>query len=267
MRIFSNRRATSRSGVHPASSTSRSTGLPEFPALGRGNPLIAGDMHFLDTLERYERAYDDWKSGTWSKDPYLDLLIPSLTDPMLAAPGKHMMSVFAQYVPVKVHGRDWTDADRDAFRITVFDQIARYSPNFRSLVLHAEVRTPRELEQEVGLTEGNIMQGELTFDQLFFNRPLPRKRRAMSRFSLSRGQRAARSQEARPRPCAATEAIRPALLSFRGHGADGFAHRFRRRSRLRAVDRAVARGAGCGTDSSMRAEITASVRWVRFRSR
>jgi phytoene dehydrogenase-like protein len=148
-------------------------GLPEFPALGTGNPLVTGDMHFLDSLERYERAYDDWKSGTWSKDPYLDLLIPSLTDPTMAPPGKHMMSVFVQYVPPKVHGREWTAADRDAFRETVFEQISRYSPNFRKLVLHAEVRTPKDLEAEVGLTEGNIFQGELTFDQLFFNRPFP----------------------------------------------------------------------------------------------
>jgi phytoene dehydrogenase-like protein len=148
-------------------------GLPEFPALGRDNPLRSGDMHFIDSLERNERAYDDWKAGTWSKDPYLDLLIPSLTDPTMAPPGKHEMSVFVQYCPVKVEGRDWTDADRNAFRETVFDQIARYSPNFRSLVLHAEVRTPKELEAEVGLTEGNIFQGELTFDQLLFNRPFP----------------------------------------------------------------------------------------------
>jgi phytoene dehydrogenase-like protein len=148
-------------------------GLPEFPALGAGNPLIAGDMHFLDTLQRYERAYDDWKNGTWSKDPYLDLLIPSLTDPTMAAPGKHMMSVFVQYVPPLVHGREWTDADRDAFGRTVIEQIARYSPNFEDRILHAEVRTPREFEAEVGLTEGNIFQGELTFDQLFFNRPIP----------------------------------------------------------------------------------------------
>ncbi|MCW5572958.1 MAG: NAD(P)/FAD-dependent oxidoreductase [Steroidobacteraceae bacterium] len=148
-------------------------GLPSFPALGAGHPLVAGDMHFLDTLERFERAYDDWKAGTWSKDPYLDLLIPSLTDPTMAPPGKHYMSVFVQYVPRELAGRDWTDADRTAFRETVFDQIARYSPDFRSLVLHAEVRTPQELENEVGLTEGNIFQGELTFDQLFFNRPFP----------------------------------------------------------------------------------------------
>ncbi|HQX78280.1 MAG TPA: NAD(P)/FAD-dependent oxidoreductase [Steroidobacteraceae bacterium] len=148
-------------------------GLPSFPALGRGHPLIAGDMHFLDTLERFERAYDDWKAGTWSKDPYLDLLIPSMTDPTMAPPGKHFMSVFVQYVPHQIGGRDWTEADRAAFRETVFDQIARYSPDFRKLVLHAEVRTPHELDQEVGLTEGNIFQGELTFDQLFFNRPFP----------------------------------------------------------------------------------------------
>jgi phytoene dehydrogenase-like protein len=148
-------------------------GLPEFPALGPDNPLIAGDMHVLDSLERFERAYDDWKAGTWSKDPYVDMLIPSITDPTMAAPGKHVMSVFVQYAPVKVQGRDWTDADRDAFGKTVIDQIARYSPNFKSLILHAEVRTPRELEAEVGLTEGNIFQGELTLDQLFFNRPFP----------------------------------------------------------------------------------------------
>ncbi|MCS6946217.1 MAG: NAD(P)/FAD-dependent oxidoreductase [Steroidobacteraceae bacterium] len=148
-------------------------GLPEFPALGRGHPLLAGDLHVLDSLERFERAYDDYQDGIWSRDPYLDLLIPSLTDPTMAPPGKHYMSVFVQYVPPRVRGRDWTDADRAAFRETVFDQIERVSPGFRKLVLHAEVRTPRELEDEIGLTEGNIFQGELTLDQLFFNRPFP----------------------------------------------------------------------------------------------
>jgi phytoene dehydrogenase-like protein len=148
-------------------------GLPSFPALGPRHPLLAGDMHFLDSLERYERAYDDWKAGTWSKDPYLDLLVPTMTDPTMAPPGKHFMSVFVQYVPPKVEGRDWTDADREAFRKTVFAQISRHSPDFERLVLHAEVRTPRELEAEIGLTEGNIFQGELTFDQLLFNRPFP----------------------------------------------------------------------------------------------
>jgi phytoene dehydrogenase-like protein len=148
-------------------------GLPEFPALGRNNPLAFGDMHFLDSLEKMERAYDDWKNGTWSKEPYLDLLIPSMTDPTMAPPGKHFMSVFVQYVPPFINGREWTDADREGFKNTVLDQIARYSPNFKSLVRHVECRTPREIENEVGLTEGNIFQGELTMDQLLFNRPFP----------------------------------------------------------------------------------------------
>ena len=148
-------------------------GLPEFPQLGKDNPLIRGDMHFMDSVERLERAYDDWKNGTWSRDPYVDMLIPSLTDPTMAPPGKHYMSVFVQYVPPKVNGRDWTDEDRDAFGQTVIDQIANYSPNFKSLILDTEVRTPREIEDEVGLTEGNIFQGELTTDQLFMNRPFP----------------------------------------------------------------------------------------------
>jgi phytoene dehydrogenase-like protein len=130
-------------------------------------------MHFLDSLEKMERAYDDWKNGTWSKEPYLDMLIPSMTDPTMAPPGKHFMSVFVQYVPPFIHGREWTDADRDGFKNTVLDQIGRYSPNFKSLVRHVECRTPRELEAEVGLTEGNIFQGELTMDQLLFNRPFP----------------------------------------------------------------------------------------------
>jgi phytoene dehydrogenase-like protein len=148
-------------------------GAPEFPALGENNPLLRGDIHFMDSIERLERAYDDWKNGTWSKDPYVDMLIPTLTDPTMTPPGKHFMSVFVQYVPPKVNGQDWTDEDRDAFGQTVIDQIAQYSPNFKSLILHAEVRTPREIENEVGLTEGNIFQGELTMDQLMFNRPFP----------------------------------------------------------------------------------------------
>ena len=147
--------------------------LPEFPALPQGSNCIRGDMHFTDSVERMERAYDDWKDGRWSADPFIDMMIPTTLDPTMAPPGKHFMSCFVQYCPPKVEGRDWTDADRDAFAETVISQIAAYSPSFRDRILHMEVRTPREIEEEVGLTEGNIFQGELTFDQLLFNRPVP----------------------------------------------------------------------------------------------
>ncbi|MFD1328682.1 phytoene desaturase family protein [Mycoplana ramosa] len=147
--------------------------LPEFPALPHGSTCIRGDLHFTDSIERMERAYDDWKAGRWSADPMLDTMIPTPLDPTMTSPGKHFMSCFVQYCPPKVEGRDWTDADRDAFAETVISQIADYSPGFRDRIVHMEVRTPQELENEVGLTEGNIFQGELTFDQLLFNRPVP----------------------------------------------------------------------------------------------
>ncbi len=147
--------------------------MPEFPALPKGSPCLKGDMHFTDTVERMERGYDDWKEGRFSRDPFLDMVLPTTLDPTMAPAGKHFMSCFVQYAPPKIDGRDWTDADRDAFAETVISQIADYSPGFRDRIVHMEVRTPREIEAEVGLTEGNIFQGELTFDQLLFNRPVP----------------------------------------------------------------------------------------------
>ncbi len=148
-------------------------GMPEFPALGKDNPLIYSDMHFIDSTERIERAYDDWKNGRWSRDPYCDTLLPTMTDPTMAPPGKHYMSVFVQYAPVKLSTGAWTDQDRDDFRSTVINQLAEYSPNLKDLIVHAEVRSPQDIENEIGLTSGNIFQGELTMDQMFFNRPFP----------------------------------------------------------------------------------------------
>ena len=147
--------------------------MPKFPGVSDNNPCLKGDIHFTDSIERMERAYDDWKMGTWSRDPFLDMMIPTLTDPTMAPPGKHFMSCFVQYCPPKVGGKNWTKENKDAFGETVIQQIADYSPGFKDRILHMEVRTPKELEEEVGLTEGNIFQGELTFDQLLFNRPIP----------------------------------------------------------------------------------------------
>ena len=148
-------------------------GVPKFTALPEGSPCLRGDLHFTDSIERLELAYDDWKAGRWSRDPFQDTMIPTLIDPTMTPPGKHFMSCFVQYCPPRIEGGDWTDAERDAFGGAVIEQIETYAPGFKSLILHAEVRTPRELEAEVGLTEGNIFHGELTFDQLLFNRPVP----------------------------------------------------------------------------------------------
>jgi len=148
-------------------------GMPTFPALPKGSPLLHGDMHFSDSMERMERAYDDWKEGTWSKDPYVDMVIPTSIDPTMAPPGKHFMSCFIQYCPHKLEGRDWTSDEEEQFAQTVINQIADYSPDFKDLILHYEVRTPQTIEEDIGITEGNIFHGELTLDQVLFNRPVP----------------------------------------------------------------------------------------------
>ena len=148
-------------------------GLPSFPSIPEDCPARAGDIGVLDSMAMLERAYDDWKEGRWSQRPHLDMLIPSLIDPTMAPPGKHYMSVFVQYAPPVLATGEWTDEDRDAFGATVIDLIAEYSPDFKDLILHTEVRSPQDIEDETGLTEGNIFQGELTLDQLMFNRPIP----------------------------------------------------------------------------------------------
>ena len=148
-------------------------GLPTFPAIPPGAPCIRGDLHVTDTLAMMERAYDDWKEGRWSAAPYIDMLIPTQIDPSMTPDGKHYMSVFVQYCPYELADGPWTDAKRQAFGDTVINSIAKQSPDFKNLILHAEIRTPWDIENEVGLTEGNIFQGELTMDQLLFNRPVP----------------------------------------------------------------------------------------------
>ena len=143
------------------------TGVPDNPYLNRGG------QGFTGSLETMERAYDCWKRGRWSDNPFIESVIPSAWDPTVAPPGKHWMSNFVQYCPPELADGPWTPEKRDQFGQTVVDKIARYSPGFKDLIVHMEVRTPHEIENEIGLTEGNIFQGELTIDQLFFNRPFP----------------------------------------------------------------------------------------------
>lgn len=153
--------------------------MPDFPAAPDHASFLRGDMHASTSLWELERAYDDWKAGLVSERPYIDMLIPSQIDPTLAPPGSQMMTVFVQYAPydLKVDGvraaRNWDDAQRRAMSETVLDQMSVACPDIRERVVHMEVRSPLDIEREVGLTEGNIFQGELTFDQLFFNRPVP----------------------------------------------------------------------------------------------
>ena len=149
------------------------SGMPEFNGVPANRYINRGGQGFSGSLETMERAYDCWKHGTWSDDPFIESVIPSAWDPTVAPPGQHWMSNFVQYCPPELKDGPWTPEKRDQFGEAVIKKIERYSPGFRDLIVHMEIRTPHEIEQEIGLTEGNIFQGELTIDQLLFNRPFP----------------------------------------------------------------------------------------------
>jgi phytoene dehydrogenase-like protein len=149
------------------------SGMPTFTGIPDNRYINCGGQGFTGSLETMERAYDCWKHGRWSDDPFVEGVIPSAWDPTVAPPGQHWMSNFIQYCPPELSTGPWTPEDRDRFGQTVIDKIARYSPDFKDLIVHVDVRTPFDMQEEIGLTEGNIFQGELTIDQLFFNRPFP----------------------------------------------------------------------------------------------
>jgi len=147
--------------------------LPKFTGVPDNRYIDRGGQTFNGSLETMERAYDCWKRGRWSDNPFIESVIPSAWDPTVAPAGKHWMSNFVQYCPPQLADGPWTPEKRDQFGQTVVDKIERYSPGFKDLIVHMEVRTPHDIEAEIGLTEGNIFQGELTIDQLLFNRPFP----------------------------------------------------------------------------------------------
>jgi phytoene dehydrogenase-like protein len=147
-------------------------GLPNFTSLPGFGHHLRGAISISPSIAYLERAYDDAKYGGFSKRPYIDMIIPSLIDPDMAPPGKHVMSCFVQYAPYHLQNGTW-DEQREAFGDTVIDTIAQYAPNIKDLILHRQVMTPLDIERVTGLSEGNIFQGELSLQQLFFLRPAP----------------------------------------------------------------------------------------------
>ncbi len=181
-------------------------GLPDFTCLPGTGPHLRGAISISPSIDYMEQAYDAAKYGRFSPRPYMDIVIPSLTDPSVAPPGQHVMSCFVQYAPYDLRpeprgtasagspagahpvpradghagaaSRGHTapaawDLEREAFGDAVIDAIAEYAPNIRSLIRHRQVLTPLDIERTFGLTEGNIFQGELSLEQLFFLRPVP----------------------------------------------------------------------------------------------
>ena len=148
--------------------------LPEFTCRPGDGLHMRGDIAIAPSVEYLERAYDDAKYGAFSRRPYLNVVIPSLTDPSVAPPGKHVMSCFVQYAPYHLaEGADDWPNQREAFGDAVVATLAEFCPRLPEAILHRQVLTPWDMEQEFGLTEGNIFHGELTLEQLAFLRPAP----------------------------------------------------------------------------------------------
>ncbi len=153
------------------------SGLPDFTALPgtQPGPQHRGTIHIAPTMEYMERAFDDAKHGRPSENPVIEMTLPSVSDESLAPKGKHLLSMFIQYAPYeRKDGKQWDETTKKEFAERVFKIVSDYAPNFSSLVESYQVLTPVDLEREFGLTGGNIFHGEMTLDQLFFMRPVPK---------------------------------------------------------------------------------------------
>jgi len=148
--------------------------LPDFTSLPGPGEHLRGAISFSPSIDEMEQAYDDAKYGRFSAKPYIDMIIPTLVDPTMAPPGKHVISCFVQYAPYHLAPElgSWDD-QREAFGDAVVNRIAEFAPNIKDIILFRNVQTPLDIERTTGLTEGNIFQGELSLEQLFFNRPTP----------------------------------------------------------------------------------------------
>ena len=144
--------------------------LPEFTCLPGDGPHLRGAISISPDFDYIEKAYDDAKYGNFSEVPYIDIIIPSVLDPEMAPPGKHVMSCFVQYAPYNING-GWDDQKREDFGDAVINALARFAPNIKDIILHRQVLTPADIESTFGLTEGNIFHGELSLQQLFALRP------------------------------------------------------------------------------------------------
>jgi phytoene dehydrogenase-like protein len=147
--------------------------LPEFTALkAKGNSnLLRGRIQISPEIDYLERAFDESKYGNFSRNPYLEITFPSLSDPSLAPAGQHVMSIYMQYAPYKLKNSDW-ESQRTALAETVVKTIAQYAPNLPQTILRHQIITPKDLEETYGLTGGHIFHGELALDQFFTMRPL-----------------------------------------------------------------------------------------------
>jgi phytoene dehydrogenase-like protein len=148
--------------------------LPEFSALAGSADLSAlkGAIQIAPNMLYIQRAYDRTKYGEYAPHPYLDIEIPTLSDPEMAPAGQHVMSITAKYIPYALRQGSW-EGHREAVVDAVLSTLAEYAPKLRDSIIHKEVLLPLDLEERFGLPEGNGNHGEMSLDQFLHMRPLP----------------------------------------------------------------------------------------------
>jgi phytoene dehydrogenase-like protein len=147
------------------------SGLPKFAGIDGNTAALGGRIHIGPEIDYLERAFDESKYGEFSKQPYLEIAIPTMTDPSLAPSGQHVMSVYMQYAPFKLKKSDW-ESQRNNLGQCVVKALTQYAPDLPKLILTHQIITPQDLEDTYGLTGGHIFHGELALDQFFTMRPL-----------------------------------------------------------------------------------------------
>ena len=147
--------------------------LPDYTALPGKNLSLQhkGITSIGPSVDYCERAFDEAKFGLPAENPFLRIVYHSANDPDLAPPGKHTMSIFAQYFPYDLVEGNWDDM-KEEVGDDIIDTLAEYAPNIRNSVIHREVITPLDMEREYSLPRGNIFHMEITPDQMFFFRPV-----------------------------------------------------------------------------------------------
>jgi phytoene dehydrogenase-like protein len=146
--------------------------LPTFTGVpANGIEQLSGRVHVGPDIDYLERAFDAAKYGDFSPQPYLEITIPTLTDPALAPKGAHVMSIHAQFAPYNLKNGNW-DARREELADTIIRTLSEYAPNLKELILARQVLTPLDMERTLGLTGGHIHHGEMSLDQLFAFRPV-----------------------------------------------------------------------------------------------
>lgn len=146
--------------------------LPHFRGLETKPEALSGRIHIGPEIDYLERALDDSKYGNFSRAPFLEVTIPSLSDPLLAPPGQQVMSIYMQYAPYNLRNASWHDeAQRSGLGQVVVETLARYAPDLPEKILDCQIITPLDLEETYGLTGGHIFHGELALDQVFTMRP------------------------------------------------------------------------------------------------